>query len=66
MHYVFVMTLPPLLGRWTGGPTMAKFGIVALLSILLSYGVSRCILKPYPRLVVVALGGLSVLLAVFA
>ena len=45
---------------------MAKSGIVALLSILLSYGVSRYILKPYPRLVVVALGGLSVLLAVFA
>jgi hypothetical protein len=45
---------------------MAKFGIVALLSILLSYGVSRYILKRYPRLVVVALGGLSVLLAVFA
>jgi len=65
VHYVFVMILPPLLGRWTGGPTMGKFGVVAMLSILLSYGVSRYILKPYPRLVVVALGGLSVLLAVF-
>jgi len=65
VHYVFVMTVPPLLGRWTGGPTMVKFGIVAMLTVLLSYGVSRYILKPYPRLVVVGLGGLSVLLAMF-
>jgi glucan biosynthesis protein C len=63
VHYVFVMILPLLLGGWTGGPTMAKFGIVAMLAIVLSYAVSKYILRPHPRLVVVALGGLSVLLA---
>jgi hypothetical protein len=64
VHYAFVLILPLLLGRWTGGPTLAKFGIVSMLTILLSYGFSRYLLKPYPRLVVVGLAGLSILLAV--
>jgi glucan biosynthesis protein C len=66
VHYVFVMTLPPLLGRWTGGPTLVKFGLVALLTLLLSYGVSRYVLKPRPRLVAIGLAGLSLLLALLA
>jgi glucan biosynthesis protein C len=64
VHYVFVMTLPPLLGRWTGGPTLLKFGLVALLTFLLSYGASRYLLKPHPRLVAIGLVGVSILLAV--
>jgi hypothetical protein len=63
-HYTFVMTLPSLLGRWTGGPTLAKFGIVATLTLLLSYAVSKTVLKPHPRLVVLGLVGLSAFLAV--
>ena len=43
---------------------IAKFGIVALLVALLSYGVSRYVLRPHPRLVVIGLLALSVLLAV--
>jgi peptidoglycan/LPS O-acetylase OafA/YrhL len=39
VHYVFVMTLPLLLSAW-GDPALVKFGIVALATILLSYGVS--------------------------
>ena len=58
------MTLPPLLGRWTGGPALLKFGLVALLTLLLSYGVSRYLLKPHPRLTATGLIGASVLLAV--
>ncbi len=65
VHYVFVLTLPLLLSVWAGGTALVKFGIVALLTILLSYGVSYYAIKPYPRLVVIGLGGLSVLLAVF-
>ncbi len=65
-HYVSVMTLPLLLSVWAGGAALVKFGIVALLTILFSYGVSNYVIKPHPRLVVIGLGGLSVLLAVFA
>ena len=64
VHYVFVMTLPLLLSNWSDGPVLAKFGIVALLTVLLSYGISRYIVKPYPRLVTIGLAGLSILLAV--
>jgi hypothetical protein len=62
VHYVFVMTLPLLLSTW-GSPTLVKFGIVALATILLSFGASKYIVKPYPRAVVVGLVGLNVLLA---
>ena len=57
------MTLPPLLGRWTGGPTWVKFVLVALLTLLLSYGASRYVLKPHPRLTATGLIGASILLA---
>ncbi len=63
MHYVFVMALPLLLSA-LGGPALVKFGIVALATILLSFGVSKTIVKPYPRLVVIGLVGLNLLLAV--
>ena len=59
------MTLPLLLSTW-GGPALVKFGIVALATILLSFGVSKYIVKPYPRFVVMGLVGLNVLLAVVA
>lgn len=65
VHYVFAMTLPLLLSVLAGGPVLVKFGVVALATVLLSYGVSRYIIKPYPRLVAIGLGGLSVLMALF-
>jgi len=64
VHYVFVMLLPLLLSAWVGGSVLVKFGIVALATVLLSYGVSKYVIKPYPRFVVIGLVGLNVLLAV--
>ena len=64
VHYVFVMTLPLLLSAWVGGPVLVKFGIVALATVLLSYGISKYVIKQYPRFVVIGLVGLNVLLAV--
>jgi hypothetical protein len=66
VHYVFVMTLPLLLSAWVGGPALVKFGIVALSTILLSYGISKYVIKPHPRIVVLGLVGLNILLAVVA
>ena len=63
VHYGFVMTLPLLLSSWSG-PALAKFGIVVLATILSSFGISKYVVKPYPRLVVIGLVGLNVLLAV--
>jgi len=64
VHYVFVMTLPLLLSAWLGSPILVKFGIVALSTVLLSYGISKYVIKHFPRLVVIGLVGLNVLLAV--
>jgi hypothetical protein len=63
-HYVFVMTLPLLLSGWEAGASLVKFGIVALATLLLSYGTSKYVIKPFPRIVVVGLVVLNVLLAV--
>jgi hypothetical protein len=57
------MTLPLLLSTWAGGPALVKFGIVALTTILLSYMISKFIVKPFPRYVVIGLIGLNILLA---
>jgi peptidoglycan/LPS O-acetylase OafA/YrhL len=65
VHYVFVMTLPLSLSAWAA-PTLVKFGIVALAVILLSFGASKYIVRPYPRLVLIGLVGLNALLAVIA
>jgi len=64
VHYVFVMTLPLLLSAWVGGPVLVKFGIVALVTVLLSYGISKYVIKQYPRFVVIGLVDLNVLLVV--
>jgi hypothetical protein len=62
VHYVFPMMLPLLLSAWVGGPILVKFGTVALLTILLSYGFSKYVVRRFPRLVVIGLIGLNVLL----
>jgi glucan biosynthesis protein C len=63
VHYVFVMTLPLLLNVWIGGPALVKFGVVALSTVLLSYGLSRYVTRPFPRLVAIGLVGLNAFLA---
>jgi hypothetical protein len=64
VHYVFPMTLPLLLSAWVGGPTLIKFGTVAPLTVLLSYGFSKYVVRRFPHLIVVGLVGFNVLLAV--
>jgi hypothetical protein len=66
VHYVFVMTLPLLMRAWVGVSVLVKFGIVALTTIVLSYAISKYIIKPHPRLVVIGLVGMNILLAVVA
>ena len=61
VHYVFVLLLPLLLSTWEGGPVLVKFGIVALSTVMLSYGISKYVIKQYPRFVVIGLVGLNIL-----
>ena len=65
-HYVFVMTLPLLLSGWVSGNVLVKFGLVSIATIILSYLVSRYMIKPYPRAIVIGLIGLNLLLVVFS
>lgn len=64
LRYAFAMTLPLLLSGWTGVPSLAKCGVAALAILLLSFGISKYVLKPFPHLVVIGLAGLSLLLAI--
>jgi glucan biosynthesis protein C len=64
VHYLFVMTLPLLLSAWAAGPALAKFAIVALSTVLLSYGISKYVIKRHSRVVVGGLVGLNALLAI--
>jgi hypothetical protein len=65
-HYAVVMTLPLVLSAWTGGASLVKFGIVAVVTIVASYVASECVIRPRPRLAVLGLGVLSLALAAFA
>jgi len=64
-HYVFVMTLPLLLSGWVGGNVLVKFGLVSIATIILSYLVSRNVIKPHPRVLIAGLISLNLLLVVF-
>ncbi len=62
-HLVIVVVLQNMLMMWTGGPVLAKIGIVALVTIVLSYWISRLICR-FPRGFAAGLIGLLVLVAI--
>ena len=62
-HYVLVMTLPLLLDAWVGGPALAKFTIVAVSTIVLSYILSKYVIQRFPRWVMLGLVSLNLVLA---
>jgi glucan biosynthesis protein C len=62
VHYIFPMIVPLFLSTWIRGPVFVKFGIVTLATMVLSYGLSRYIIKPFPRAIVVGLIALSIIL----
>jgi len=61
IHSMFVVPLVLLLLPWSA-PVLIKFGIVTIVSIALSFGVSNYLMKPYPRLSVAVLITLFVLM----
>lgn len=64
IHYIFPFTLPLLIRLWDG-PTIIKFGILSLFTILMSYTFSRYVLKLFPKYVVTGLVGFSILCLIF-
>jgi len=63
IHLVFVVMFQDILMVWPGGPPMAKAGIVFLLALLVSYGISRLINR-FPRGFAFFLLGLFILVVV--
>lgn len=63
VHYVFPMTLPLLLRDWSA-PALVKFGVVAAVTVLGSYGISRFLLKPFPKAAVIGIAAGSAVLAI--
>lgn len=61
-HVIFVMPFQDILMVWQGGPLMVKAGIVTLLAILVSIGISKLI-RRFPRGFAIGLFGLFVLVA---
>jgi glucans biosynthesis protein C len=61
-HYAVPMTLPLLLSTFTAIATSLKFGIVASVTLLLSYAVSRFAITPLPRLTIAGLVCLNIVL----
>ena len=49
VHFLIVILLQLALSYWPGGFVPVKFGIVALVSIAVSYGVSHYLIRPYPK-----------------
>jgi len=59
-HVWFVVILQEALTTWAGGPTLAKFAIVLLAALALSYAISRWVIGRFPRAFVM------IILALFA
>jgi len=64
VHYIFPMTLPLLLHNLTMIPTMGKFGIVAISTVIFSYLINRFVMKPFPKLMTIGVIAVSVLLSI--
>ena len=62
----FLCKLGSQLSGWVIGNVLVKFGLVSIATIILSYLVSRYMIKPYPRAFVIGLIGLNLLLVVFS
>ncbi|NPV90079.1 MAG: acyltransferase family protein [Firmicutes bacterium] len=60
VHFFFVIFLQELLMLWSGGPALGKIGIVFIITLPASYGVSRLIDR-FPRGFVLLLIGLFIL-----
>jgi len=44
-----MLFLQPALASWSGGSAFIKFGIVVSTSILIGFGISHFMVRPYPR-----------------
>lgn len=55
LHFLILILLQQWLTGWTEGSTIIKFSLVSSTSILLSYGISQYVIRPYPRLSVLGI-----------
>jgi glucan biosynthesis protein C len=62
LHMIFVVVFQLVLLQWFGISIFIKFGIVTLLTILLSYLISQYAIRPFPKLSVAGMIALFVLL----
>jgi glucans biosynthesis protein C len=62
-HYTVPMTLPLFLSMFSGMAVSVKFGLVSLVTVLLSYGISRYIIKPYVYAAVIGIGCVNIVLS---
>jgi glucan biosynthesis protein C len=65
VHLPIVVVLQLLLINLTGTSSLIKFGIVASLSFLMSYAISRYAIKPHPRLSIAAVVVIFLLMVIF-
>lgn len=63
-HYAIPMAFPLFLSRCAELAVPAKFGLVALVTVGVSYGVSRYLIRPFPGAIVIGLIALSIVLSV--
>ena len=64
-HYVFVIGLQLILLTMSNLPGLLKFGIVSILAVILSLGLSRFLLKPFPRAAIATAFGLFLAMVLF-
>lgn len=60
VHFFFVIFLQEFLMLWAGGPALAKIGIILIITLPASYGLSRLINR-FPRGFAIGLAGLTLL-----
>lgn len=60
IHFWIIVAIQEALVVWVGGPVMAKFGIVLLMALILSFAISKWVIGRYPRAFAIALAALFV------
>lgn len=66
VHYFFAMTIPLLLSNWVSIPVILKFIMVSVSTLILSYTISRFVIKKHPKIFIFSLTGLAFLLSIIS
>ena len=65
IHFFIVIILQLIMTNWSNGPSVIKFAVISLSSVIISLLISNYVIKPYPKLSICGLYAIIGLMLVY-